>query len=100
MHGGTAGLLSDGVSQKPGPTRVLSARSLSSGRRRARILRPHNSTAQRDEVVWRNIGAIDLLVPAYVAAAVGIVSVPVHLNSYRELGISAASAPEACRAGR
>lgn len=49
-----------------------------------------NSTADRDEVVWRNIGAIDFLVPAYVAlvaAAVGIVSVPAHLTSYRELGI-------------
>jgi ABC-2 type transport system permease protein len=49
-----------------------------------------NSTADRDEVVWRNIGAIDFLVPAYVAlvaAAVGIVSVPVRLTSYRELGI-------------
>jgi ABC-2 type transport system permease protein len=49
-----------------------------------------NSTADRDEVVWRNMGAIDFLVPAYVAivaAAVGIVSIPVHLTSYRELGI-------------
>lgn len=49
-----------------------------------------NSTADRDEVVWRNIGAIDFLVPAYVAlvaAAVGIVSLPVHLTSYRERGI-------------
>jgi len=49
-----------------------------------------NSTADRDEVVWRNIGAIDFLVPAYVAlvaAAVGIVSLPVHLPSYRERGI-------------
>jgi ABC-2 type transport system permease protein len=49
-----------------------------------------NSTADRDEVVWRNIGAIDFLVPAYVAlvaAAVGVVSLPVHLTSYRELGI-------------
>jgi ABC-2 type transport system permease protein len=49
-----------------------------------------NSTADRDEVVWRNIGAIDFLVPAYVAlvaAAVGVVSLPVHLTSYRERGI-------------
>jgi hypothetical protein len=49
-----------------------------------------NSTADRDEVVWRNIGAIDFLVRAYVAlvaAAVGVVSLPVHLTSYRERGI-------------
>jgi ABC-2 type transport system permease protein len=49
-----------------------------------------NTTTGRDEVVWRNIGAIDFLVPAYVAlvaAAVGIVSLPVHLTSYRERGI-------------
>ena len=49
-----------------------------------------NSTADRDEIIWRNTGAIDFLVPAYVAlvaAAVGIVSVPVRLTSYRELGI-------------
>lgn len=49
-----------------------------------------NSTADRDEVVWRNTGAIDFLVPAYVAivaAAVGIVSMPAHLTSYRERGI-------------
>ena len=49
-----------------------------------------NSTADRDEIVFRNVEAIDYYVPAYVAlvaAAVGIVSVPVHLASYRELGI-------------
>jgi ABC-2 type transport system permease protein len=49
-----------------------------------------NSTADRDEVVWRDVGAIDFYVPAYVAlvaAAVGVVSVPVHLTSYREAGI-------------
>lgn len=49
-----------------------------------------NSTSGRDEVAFRNIGAIDYYVPAYVAlvtAAVGLVSVPVHLASYRELGI-------------
>ena len=49
-----------------------------------------NSTTDRDEVVWRNTGAIDFLVPVYVAlvaAAVGIVSLPVHLTSYRERGI-------------
>lgn len=49
-----------------------------------------NSTADRDELVFRNVGAIDYYVPAYVAlvaAAVGIVSIPVHLASYRELGI-------------
>jgi len=49
-----------------------------------------NSTADRTEVVWRNIGAIDYLVPAYVAivaAAVGVVSMPAHLTTYRELGI-------------
>jgi ABC-2 type transport system permease protein len=49
-----------------------------------------NSTADRDEVVWRNIGAIDFLVPAYVAivaAAIGVVSIPARLTSYRERGI-------------
>jgi len=49
-----------------------------------------NSTADRDEVVYRNIGAIDYYVPAYVAlvaAAVGLVSIPVRLTSYRELGV-------------
>lgn len=49
-----------------------------------------NSTADRDEVVFRNIGAIDYYVPAYVAlvaAAIGLVSLPVHLASYREHGI-------------
>ncbi len=49
-----------------------------------------NSTADRDEVVYRNVGAIDYSVPAYVglvAAAVGLVSLPVRLASYREHGI-------------
>lgn len=49
-----------------------------------------NSTDDRDEVVFRNVGAIDYYVPAYVAlvaAAVGVVSLPVRLASYRELGI-------------
>lgn len=49
-----------------------------------------NSTADRDEVVWRGVGAIDFYVPAYVAlvaASVGVVSLPVHLTSYRELGV-------------
>jgi ABC-2 type transport system permease protein len=49
-----------------------------------------NSTAGRDEVVFRNIGAIDYYVPAYVAlvlAAIGLVSLPVHLASYRERGV-------------
>lgn len=49
-----------------------------------------NSTADRDEVVWGGIGAIDFYVPAYVglvAAAIGLVSLPTHLASYREHGI-------------
>jgi ABC-2 type transport system permease protein len=49
-----------------------------------------NSTADRDEIVYRNVGAIDYYVPAYVAlvaAAVGIISIPVRLTSYRELGV-------------
>ncbi len=49
-----------------------------------------NSTADRDEVVYRGIGAIDYYVPAYaalVAAAVGLVSLPVHVASYREHGV-------------
>jgi ABC-2 type transport system permease protein len=49
-----------------------------------------NSTADRDEVAFRNVGAIDYYVPAYVAlvaAAVGLVSIPVRLTSYRELGV-------------
>lgn len=49
-----------------------------------------NSTADRDEVVFRGIGAIDYYVPAYialVAAAVGLVSLPVRLASYRERGV-------------
>lgn len=49
-----------------------------------------NSTADRDEVVYRGIGAIDYYVPAYVAlvaAAIGFVSLPVHVASYREHGI-------------
>lgn len=49
-----------------------------------------NSTADRTESVYRNVGAVDYYVPAYVAlvaAAVGLVSMPVHLASYRELGV-------------
>lgn len=49
-----------------------------------------NSTTDRDEMIWRNVGAIDFLVPAYVAlvaASVGVVALPVRLTSYRELGI-------------
>jgi ABC-2 type transport system permease protein len=50
-----------------------------------------NSTDDREgEVVWRGIGAIDFYVPAYVAlvaAAIGLVSLPVHVASYREHGI-------------
>jgi ABC-2 type transport system permease protein len=49
-----------------------------------------NSTVDRTKVVYRGVGAIDYYVPAYVAlvgAAVGLVSLPVHLASYRELGI-------------
>lgn len=49
-----------------------------------------NSTADRDEIVWRGIGAIDFYVPAYVglvAASIGLVSLPAHLASYREHGI-------------
>jgi ABC-2 type transport system permease protein len=49
-----------------------------------------NSTAGRDEPTFRNVGAIDYYVPAYVAlviAAIGLVSLPVHLASYRERGV-------------
>ncbi len=49
-----------------------------------------NSTAGRTKVIYRGVGAIDYYVPAYVAlvaAAIGLVSLPVHLASYRELGV-------------
>ncbi len=49
-----------------------------------------NDTSDRDEIVWRNIGAIDFYVPAYVAlviAAIGVVSLPMHLANYRERGV-------------
>lgn len=49
-----------------------------------------NSTADRTKVIYRGVGAIDFYVPAYVglvAAAVGLVSLPVHLASYRERGV-------------
>jgi len=49
-----------------------------------------NSVEDRDEVVFRNVGAIDYYVPAYVAlviASIGLISLPVHLASYRERGV-------------
>jgi ABC-2 type transport system permease protein len=49
-----------------------------------------NSVAGRDEPAFRNVGAIDYYVPAYVAlvvASIGLVSLPVHLASYRERGV-------------
>lgn len=50
-----------------------------------------NRTDDREgELVFRNVGAIDYYVPAYVAlvaAAVGVVALPVHLASYREQGV-------------
>ena len=61
-----------------------------------------NSTAGRTESVYRDVGAIDFYVPAYaalVSAAVGLVSVPVRLASYRELGIYRTPAPRR-RSGR
>jgi ABC-2 type transport system permease protein len=41
-------------------------------------------------IVYRGVGAIDYYVPAYVAlviAAIGLVSLPVHLAAYRERGV-------------
>jgi len=41
-------------------------------------------------VIYRGVGAIDYYVPAYVAlviAAIGLVSLPVHLATYRERGV-------------
>lgn len=49
-----------------------------------------NSTTDRDEVVFRNVGSIDYYVPAYVGlviASIGLVSLPVHLASYKERGV-------------
>jgi ABC-2 type transport system permease protein len=49
-----------------------------------------NSVAGRTKPTFRNVGAIDYYVPAYVAlviAAIGLVSLPVHLASYRERGV-------------
>ena len=50
-----------------------------------------NSTDDRDgEIVWRGLGAIDFYVPAYVLlvpAAIGLVSLPVHVAGYREHGV-------------
>jgi len=49
-----------------------------------------NSVEGRDEPAFRNVGAIDYYVPAYVAlviASIGLVSLPVHLASYRERGV-------------
>jgi len=49
-----------------------------------------NSVEGRDEPAFRNVGAIDYYVPAYVAlviASIGLVSLPVHLAAYRERGI-------------
>jgi ABC-2 type transport system permease protein len=49
-----------------------------------------NSTADRDEVVFRNVGAVDYYVPAYVAlvaASIGLIALPVHLTAYRERGV-------------
>lgn len=47
-------------------------------------------TDDQGEIVYRGVGAIDYYVPAYVAlviAAIGLVSLPVHLASYRERGV-------------
>ena len=49
-----------------------------------------NSVAGRDKPTFRNVGATDYYVPAYVAlviASIGLVSLPVHLASYRERGV-------------
>lgn len=51
-----------------------------------------NSVATDDDgsLVYRGVGPIDFYVPAYVAlvsAAVGLVSLPVHLAGYRERGV-------------
>jgi ABC-2 type transport system permease protein len=48
-----------------------------------------NSVEGRDEPAFRNVGAIDYYVPAYVAlviASIGLISLPVHLAGYRERG--------------
>lgn len=47
-------------------------------------------TDDQGSVVYRGVGPIDFYVPAYVAlvaAAVGLVSLPVHLAGYRERGV-------------
>jgi ABC-2 type transport system permease protein len=47
-------------------------------------------TDDEGSIVFRGVGAIDYYVPAYVAlviAALGLVSLPVHLAAYRERGV-------------
>ncbi len=55
---------------------------------------------QPDAHVYRGVGAMDYYVPAYIGlalASLGLISLPVHLASYRELGVlrrfSASSIP-------
>jgi ABC-2 type transport system permease protein len=47
-------------------------------------------TTDEGGIVYRGVGPIDYYVPAYVAlviAAIGLVSLPVHLAAYRERGV-------------
>lgn len=48
------------------------------------------NTAEPDEPEWRGVGPATYYVPAYIAltiAAIGLISLPVHLSSYRERGV-------------
>lgn len=48
------------------------------------------NTAEPDEPEWRGVGPTDYYVPAYIAltiAAIGLISLPVHLSGYREQGV-------------
>lgn len=48
------------------------------------------STPEDDFVVYRGVGALTYYTPAYIAvviASIGLISVPVHVASYRERGV-------------